>query len=308
MPSFDPPSVNGLPLPGEPLMPLLRGRVRKLAMTGAAPSADPAARIADVLQEWSALNRTWFARLLPPAAIDSDAPIDDEPLGGDLPDLDPRAASGERLQDIWEAVVETAVARGRGLIGAGNLAEGVEGLMGDLYIVAARKWPAFQHRDEEQTVRWLVSILRNLICRAVRRGHTSREAATGDFGGMFAADAVGSQVTLSRAEERELMAGRLLMLHGLFPAECRLPDLVERMAGRSTLELFVAADSLEIVLGLGAGEARLWGLLALRQKQDADAVARLLGIELNTMNVRFFRVRAAAIEVLARTWAAQPGT
>ena len=102
------------------------------------------------------------------------------------------------------------------------------------------------------------------------------------------------------------MSARLLVLHGLFPQECRLNDLADRLWGRSTLELFVVADSLEAILRLGWDECRLWGMLSLKKVQSAGQVADSLGIDLNAMNQRLFRLKGTAIMRLAEAWAACP--
>jgi len=296
-------------LPGEQLIPVLRSRVRSLATGGARRVADPVERIAEMLQQWSALNRNWFARLLPVAVKGADVEIGETPVAPEKIDLNPRTSQGHALQVIWERIAEQVVTRGRSLIGANNLHDGIEGLMGELYLIAADKWRKFNYQGDqlqgdELTTRWLVTILRHLVCRAVRQRHSSRGGTLGDLS--LLADAVGSQLTLSRAEERELMATRLIVLHGLFPAECRLDDLADRLWGRSTLELFVVADSLEAVLRLGNEECRLWGLLSLKKSDDAGHVAAILGVEKNTLNQRFFRLRDAAILRLAEIWAAAP--
>jgi DNA-directed RNA polymerase specialized sigma24 family protein len=298
-----PPAADERPLPGEDVISSLRGRICRLIL-GPGRVADPAARIADKLNLWSAFDRSWLARLLPDVVTPAD-PAEDvgaEPDG--LPDLDPKTADGRRLQVVWTELAEELVRRGRSLNGADLLPLGVEDLTTDVYLTAARRWPAFVYRDREHTVRWLLSILHNLLRRAVDRAYNGETVPLPtDPAGGPPTDPSRSRGTRSRAEERELMAGRTLLLHGRLAAECRAPDLETRVHGQPTLQLFVAAESLATALRLSPEDCRQWGLLAVRQMETAE-VARLARVTANALNVRFHRARMTAIGLLAECWAA----
>ena len=128
-----------------------------------------------------ALNRNWIDRLLPVTPGGSDAVFSEAienptEAGGVGENLDPCTASGLRLQDMWLRMADEVVERGRGLIGVNNLADGVEGLIAELYLIAARQWPRFIYVDDEHTVRWLVAILRHLVCQSVRQQSALRAA------------------------------------------------------------------------------------------------------------------------------------
>ena len=293
------PASGGSPLPGEEIIPSLRARVRQLALAEAPAGADVATRITDVLHLWSAFDRSWMERLLPspvPAG-----PADPEPAPAAAPaSLDPRTPTGQRLQDVWEAVIDELVRRGRTLNGANLLPFGIEELMTDAYLVAARKWPEFDYHDREQTVRWFLSILHNLLRQTLHRGQADRFTVAVDVAEV--ADATGTQATRSKADEREWMRDRVLRLNAAWPTATRAPDLADRLVGRSTLELFVAAETLETVHRLSPEDARLWALLAVRQVPSPEA-AKQYGIPVGTLNVRFHRLRGTAIGLLANSWA-----
>lgn len=294
--------------PGEHLVAALRARVRRLALGKSPPTTDPTVRITDVLHLWSAFDRSWLGRLLPPAAPPADAGEAEPPEKSGLPDLDPRTADGRRLRDVWVDVAEELLRRGQGLSGADALPGGVEELMGEAYLVAARRWPGFVYEDREHTVRWLVCILHRLLQRAVHRSHTDPAVPLPDDtpDGPEPPDPTATQATLSRAEERELMAARVLALHARFPAECRADDMPDRVVGRSTLQLFVAAETLETALRLAPEDGRLWGLLSVR-RASSDEAARRFGASVGALNVRFHRLRSSAIGLLAECWAAPAG-
>ncbi|MBX9581088.1 MAG: hypothetical protein K2X87_12335, partial [Gemmataceae bacterium] len=279
MPPVAPSPASTLPdaLPGDQVVPTLRAWVRGVATAGAPPWADPAERIAAVLEQWGAFDRDWVARLLPPLP-----PPGGDPGGaaGRREDLDPKTTAGVRLQDVWAEVVDGLVARGRRLRGANALPQGVEEVLSDAYRTAARLWPGFGYQDPEHTVRWLLAILRNLLHQAVARYRAERRHHAVDLDAVALADRTATEATRSKAEDRALMAARVLCLNGLFPPDCRATDLEDRVHGAPTMHLLVVADSLEVVLRLDDHEPpgerrrrRVWGLRSLRRAGTAEAVA-----------------------------------
>jgi DNA-directed RNA polymerase specialized sigma24 family protein len=294
------PAFGGSPLPGEEIIPSLRARVRQLALAEAPAGTDVVTRITDVLHLWSAFDRSWMERLLPSPVAAAAADPEPAPTAAAAPSLDPRTPTGQRLQDVWSAVIDELVRRGRTLNGANLLPFGIEELMTDAYLVAARKWPAFEYHDREQTIRWFLSILHNLLRQTVHRGQADRFTVAVDVADV--PDATGTQATRSKADEREWMRDRVVRLNAAWPAGTRAADLTERLVGRSTLELFVAAETLETAHRLSPEDGRLWALLAVRQVPSPEA-AKQYGIPVGTLNVRFHRLRGAAIGLLANSWA-----
>ena len=91
------------------------------------------------------------------------------------------------------------------------------------------------------------------------------------------------------------------MVHNRFPQDCRAEAFEERLIARATLELFVAAETLETVVSLKPAAIQLWSLLVLK-KLDADEAAARHGCSIGTMRTQFHRLRDSAIESLAARW------
>ena len=290
-------------LPGAGLIPILRARIRTLVLARMPAGVDPTLWAAGILHSWSAFERLWLVRLLPandsPLASGETESGETEPVEAMPLNLDPYTADGRRLQTLWTESIDEFVTRGRALCGANTLPAGVEELMTDVYVISARQWPQFVYTDRERFLRWLLVILHNLIQQAVHKNLTAGTVPLPDNLPLVPpADA-----TASRAEERELMAARVLVLHGRFPVECRAADLTARVVAQPTLNLFVAADTLETVLGLNPADRCLWACLALRQMEPA-VVAAGLNTDANNVNQRAFQLRKRARARLAKRWTA----
>jgi DNA-directed RNA polymerase specialized sigma24 family protein len=292
-------------LPGDSIVPFLRARVRELILRAAVSRGDPTARIADVLHLWSAFNRNWLARLLPAVPTVMKSVRADSAKPARSLNLDPLTIRGDhRLQTVWKEVADILVERGRTLRGANLLPLGIEELLSEVYLVAARKWPNFEYHSKDLTVRWLLRILRNILRRTLHRKQARElNEVPSDREYALPIDGTGTQATKSNAEDREVIAARVLALNAALPNECRVLNVPDRFVARSTLQLIVAADTLETALRLNPENRRLWALLAIRQAQPNET-AQQFGIDVNAMNVRFHRVRSSAIGLLAKCWAA----
>lgn len=283
-------------LPGEPLARRLRRTVARIALGDVLQGDDQAARLEGVLHLWSAFDRSWLERLLPPVEPDAFA-VTGADKSTDVPDLEPVTSDGLQLRTLWPDLAPELVARGRNLSGANLLPFGIEELLADAYFIAARQWRSFTFRGHEETIRWLLCILRNLLRRSLQRMNTQARALSDEQ----VLDEKTTSRTQSQAEEREVIAFRLRRLHDRFPSDCKAAAFEERMIARSTLELFVVGETLETVLTLKPNGVRLWSSLVL-QRRPAAEVAALQNVSVGTMRTQFHRLRDAAIKRLANRW------
>jgi hypothetical protein len=184
--------------------------------------------------------------------------------------------------------------------------DGVRGLLGEAYMRAAELWdeavPTFPPATggglpaRDAVFGWLKEIVRALAARYPARPWTSLA-----FDPAAAPITPETSATATRLPDRVLIAARVRELSARLPVG--VPDLEPRLGGRGTLQLLIAADQLEVALGMSERARRQWCLQTLARRTPPE-IAVELETTANYIQRRFGDIRQAAQDRLIEMWCA----